>query len=98
MGGYGNERALMLNGELQRVFFVGYCETIVLSYVHLSVLGILGGPIIASMYSSCSEVLMGQEVHTLFTLTRMAVGLSLLIGPALAGVYMFSVHVNFTSI
>ena len=48
-------------------------------------LGTLGGPIIAAMYSSCSEVLMGQQVPALFTIFRVGLGLGSIIGPTVAG-------------
>jgi hypothetical protein len=53
--------------------------------VCVTALGLLAGPIIAAMYSSCSEVLCGQYVPELFTLFRTGLGLGALLGPTIAG-------------
>ncbi len=52
-----------------------------------SALGLLGGPIIAAIYSSGSEVLSGQHVPLLFTVFRVGMGTGVIIGPTIAGNY-----------
>ena len=50
-------------------------------------LGFLGGPVVAAMYSSCSEVLSGQHVPGLFSVHCLGAGVGMAIGPTLAGMY-----------
>ncbi|KAK2157441.1 hypothetical protein LSH36_191g01053 [Paralvinella palmiformis] len=64
--------------------------TMAYTFTHLAIyaaaLGLFGGPIIAAMYSSCSEVLQGQHVPVIFTTFRVGLGIGALAGPTLAGV------------
>ena len=58
-----------------------------LSVFNHIVFGVLAGLIRASMYSSCSEVLLGRHVALIFTIFRVAQGISLLAGSFIAGQY-----------
>jgi len=53
--------------------------------IYMSVLGVISGPLIASMYSCCSEVLQGQDVPILFTIYRSAAGVGQAIGIVIVG-------------
>ena len=59
--------------------------------MHLHILflvfGALGGPIIAAVYSSSSEVLLGRHIPFSFNIFRVAIGLGALIGPIIAGMH-----------
>ena len=62
-----------------------------LLYLHAAQ-GLSGGPIIAAMYSSGSEVLGGNFVPELFSIFRAGLGLGGLLGPTVAGKFHIGSH------
>ena len=50
-----------------------------------SVIGLFGGPVVAAIYSASYEVLSGQHVPELFSLSWLGSGIGQLIGPPIAG-------------
>ena len=58
---------------------------LILNIVLSAVQGVISGPVVAAMYSCCTEVLDHQYVNELYSLFRTGGGIGCLIGPALAG-------------
>ena len=56
----------------------------------------LGGPILASMYTCCAEVQQGRNVVYYFTVFRVAIGIGQFVGPLIGGEitpYLMHMHV-----
>ncbi|CAH1794190.1 unnamed protein product [Owenia fusiformis] len=54
--------------------------------IFTSVMGLAAGPMWAAWYGACGDVLFGQHIPLLFTLTRSMNGIGLGLGPLIAGV------------
>ena len=52
---------------------------------YFAAIGLFGGPVIAAIYATCSEVLLGQHVPEIYSAHLVGLGAGMIIGPTAAG-------------